>query len=162
MSINKLVSPELKDIKSGDLIAWTGTKGFYNKLIRLATLSEYTHVGIAVIENGKLYVVEATRPVVRKVELSGMTPFYHIPMGVVVDTVLTKVLEDFIGKKYSLLQAALSVFNIYINDDKWYCTELCYEFYKKAGYEFDKRLTPTKFVKQAVSYGDVINNIEIV
>jgi hypothetical protein len=156
----KLNNPKLKDIKSGDLIAWTSNKGFYNKLIRLTTLSEYTHVGIAVIENGKLYVVEATRPVVRKVELSSRTPFYHIPMGVIVDTVLTKVLEDFIGKQYSIIQAMLSVFNIYINDDKWYCTELCYEFYKKAGIEFDKRLTPTKFVKQAISYSDVINNIE--
>lgn len=158
----KLENPKLKDIKSGDLIAWTSNKGFYNKLIRLVTLSEYTHVGIAVIENGKLYVVEATRPVVRKVELVGRAPFHHIPMGVVVDTVLSKVLKDFIGKEYSIVQAALSVFNIYINDDKWYCTELCYEFYKKAGIEFNKRLTPTRFVKQAISYGNVINNIEII
>lgn len=157
----KLNNPELKDIKSGDLIAWTGRRGFYNQLIRLVTLSEYTHVGIAVIENGKLYVVEATRPVVRKVELASKTPFYHIPMGVVVDTVLTNLLEQFIGKQYSMLQAMLSVFNIYINDDKWYCTELCYEFYKKAGIEFNKRLTPTKFVRQAISYGNVINNIEV-
>ena len=111
----KLENPKLKDIKSGDLIAWTGTKGFYNKLIRFVTLSEYTHVGIAVIENGKLYVVEATRPVVRKVELVGRAPFHHIPMGVVVDTVLSKVLKDFIGKEYSIVQAALSVFNIYID-----------------------------------------------
>lgn len=157
----KLTNPELKDIKSGDLIAWCGNKGFYNKLIRLVTLSEYTHVGIAIIENGKLYVVEATRPVVRKVELAGRTPFHHIPMGVVVDTVLSKVLDDFIGKEYSMLQAALSVFNIYIDDDKWYCTEQCYEFYRRAGIEFDKRLTPTKFVRQAISYSNVINNIEI-
>ncbi len=157
----KLNNPRLENIKSGDLIAWTSNKGFYNKLIRLATLSEYTHVGIAIIENGKLYVVEATRPVVRKVELSNRSPFYHIPMGVVVDTKLTSILNQFIGKKYSMLQAMLSVFNIYINDDKWYCTELCYEFYLKAGIEFDKRLTPTKFVKQAISYGNVINNIEI-
>ena len=157
----KLENPKLKDIKSGDLIAWTSNKGFYNKLIRLVTLSEYTHVGIAVIENGKLYVVEATRPVVRKVELVGRAPFHHIPMGVVVDTVLSKVLDDFIGKEYSIVQAALSVFNIYINDDKWYCTEQCYEFYKRAGIEFDKRLTPTKFVRQAISYSNVINNIEI-
>lgn len=156
-----LIKPRLKDIKSGDLIAWTGTKGFYNKLIRLVTLSEYTHVGIAVIENGKLYVVEATRPVVRKVELSGRTPFHHIPMGVIVDTKLNSILNQFIVKKYSIVQAMLSIFNIYINDDIWYCTELCYEFYLKAGIEFDKRLTPTRFVKQAISYGNVINNIEI-
>lgn len=158
----KLENPKLKDIKSGDLIAWTNTKGFYNKLIRLVTLSEYTHVGIAVIENGKLYVVEATRPVVRKVELVGRAPFHHIPMGVVVDTVLSKVLKDFIGKEYSMVQAALSVFNIYIDDDKWYCTEQCYEFYKRAGIKFNKRLTPTRFVKQAISYSNVINNIEII
>lgn len=156
-----LNNSRLKDIKSGDLIAWTNNTGFYNKLIRLVTLSEYTHVGIAIIENGKLYVVEATIPVVRKVELASKTPFFHIPMGVVVGTGLTNVLQQFIGREYSILQAMLSVFNIYINDDKWYCTELCYEFYKKAGIVFDKRLTPTKFVRQAISYGNVINNIEV-
>lgn len=155
-----LQHPGLKDIKSGDLIAWSSKKGFYNNLIRVVTLSEYTHVGIAIIENGKLYVVEATRPVVRKVELSGRTPFHHIPMGIDITDDLIDTLNQFIGKKYSTIQAMLSVFNIYINDDNWYCTELCYEFYSKANIKFEKRLTPTRFVKQAISYGNVINNIE--
>ena len=150
-------------ISSGDLIAWTNTDSFYLKIVRLFTLSEYTHVGVAVVENGEIYVVEANRPKVEKNKLSVRTPIYHIPMDVDFTKESSELLHSYIGKKYSVLQAALSYIGVYINDDKWYCTELAYDFYDKLGFKFKKRLTPTKFVKQAITnYNKQLNYIESV
>ena len=153
-------SSSFKDIKSGDLIAWTNTDSIYSKLIRLFTLSEITHVGIAIEEDGVLYVVEAVSPAIRKVPLVDRLPFLHLPMDVEMTDYLTDTLNSYIGKEYSKLQAVLSLFNIYIDDDLWYCTEKAYDFYSKAGIEFDKRLTPTRFFKQAMMRSKRVNNIE--
>ena len=149
-------------IKSGDLIAWTRIDSFYLKVVRLFTFSEYTHVGVALVEpDGTIYVVEANRPRVEKNKLDKRLPIYHIPMNVKVDKKAIKLLDSYIGKEYSVVQAALSYINIYIDDEKWYCTELAYDFYKEQGFDFKKRLTPTKFIKQAVSkYGKELNYIE--
>ena len=150
------------EIKSGDLIAWTTIDSFYLKVVRLFTFSEYTHVGVAIVEeDGSIYVVEANRPKVEKNRLDKRLPIYHIPMNVEMNEEAVMLLESYIGKEYSVLQAALSYVNIYINDDKWYCTELAYDFYNKLGFEFKQRLTPTKFIKQAVAkYGKSLNYIE--
>lgn len=150
------------EIKSGDLIAWTSLSSFYLKIVRLFTFSEYTHVGVAIVdEDGTIHVVEATRPKVEMNKLDKRMPIYHIPMNVDMTKEAVDLLQSYVGKKYSVLQAALSYINVYIDDDKWYCTELAYDFYNKLGYEFKKRLTPTKFIKEAVSkYGKELNYIE--
>lgn len=150
------------EIKSGDLIAWTSLSSFYLKVVRLFTFSEYTHVGIAVVDDdGTIHVVEATRPRVIMNKLDDRMPIYHIPMKVDMTKEAKELLQSYIGKKYSVLQAALSYINIHIDDDKWYCTELAYDFYSKLGYKFKKRLTPTKLIKEAVSkYGKELNYIE--
>ena len=150
------------EIKSGDLIAWTTVNSFFLKAVRLFTLSEYTHVGIAIVEDdGSIYVIEANRPTVEKNLLDKRLPAYHVPMKVNMNKEAIQLLHSYIGKKYSVLQAALSYINIYIDDDKWYCTELAYDFYIKQGYDVRKRLTPTKFIKEAVyNYGKELNYIE--
>lgn len=142
-------------IKSGDLVTWKGRKGFINNIIRLFTLSEYTHVGIAVVEDDDIYVVEAVSPCIRKIKLSGRTPFQVIPMNVNYDITLDNFLNSIIGRRYSMIQAILSFFNIYIDDDNWYCTELGYEFYSRVGVKFDKNLTPTRFIRQAMVYSGI-------
>lgn len=148
------------EIKSGDLVTWKGKGGFFNNIIRLFTLSEYTHVGIAVVEEDGVYVVEAVRPFVRKIKLSERTPLQVIPMKVEYDNELDNFLTSTIGRRYSILQAALSFLNIYIDDDNWYCTELGYEFYSKVGISFDKHLTPTRFIRQAIAYSGVMYYID--
>ena len=150
----------ISNIKDGDLLAWSDRSGLYTNIIRFFTMSEYTHVGIAIIENGELYVVEAVAPEVRKIRVLDRMPFFHIPMNIEMTSELKEKANSFLGKKYSTIQAMLSWFNIYINDDKWYCTELTYEFYKTAGLEFDKHLTPTKFIRQAINRSKIILSID--
>lgn len=137
------------EIKAGDLLAWSGSRPFA-KLVRIFTMSEFTHVGIAVVENDEVYVIEAIAPKVRKVKLGKRVPFYHIPMNVVATKKEMDYLHSLIGAKYSYVQAVLSFFGIYIDDNRWYCTELAYEFYDRLGLNFSKKLTPTKFINQAI------------
>lgn len=148
------------EIKSGDLIAWTGSS-FLGKLVRVFTMSEYSHVGIVVEEADGLYVIEAARPVVRKSKLTGREPMYHIPLDVDFTPEAYVRLHASVGDKYSMLQAALSFIGLYIDDRKWYCTELAYDFYvNSANFAINKRLTPTEFVSEMLNkYGSQINYI---
>src|ERR1035437_8655651 len=70
-------------IKSGDLIAWThkGWSPLYDiemQIIRLATRSEYIHVGTAWIAQERVFVIEAVMPCVRIFPLSYLVPFYLV------------------------------------------------------------------------------------
>ena len=45
-------------IKSGDLLAWSG-RGFVGGLVRVATASSWSHVGIAHVMGGRVWIIEA-------------------------------------------------------------------------------------------------------
>ena len=45
-------------IRSGDLLAWSG-RGFVGGLVRVATASSWSHVGIAYVLGGRVWVLEA-------------------------------------------------------------------------------------------------------
>ena len=145
--------------KSGDMIAKAGTS-FLAKIVRLVTLSNFSHVGVVIVEDDGVFVVEADRPVVKKTPIEELYPLYHIPMGMEeVSDDLKHSLESHIGSRYSIFQAALSFFNIYIDDDRWYCTEIAYEFYTKAGFDVKEKLTPTKFIKEVLKIRNVVRYI---
>ena len=145
----------LLDISTGDLIIWADHRdkefSIGTFVIRLFTASIFTHVGIALVEDGKVSVVEALPPKVKKSGLTNRKPFYVIKKNVKpteedIDFLLSKI-----GLEYSVLQAALSKLRIYIHDDKWYCTELAQEFYNKIGYpKIPKLLLPYQLVQNAL------------
>jgi hypothetical protein len=75
-------------IKSGDVLLWThrSWKTWYDikvMLVRLFQMSAYSHVGIAVVLAGRVWVLEAVTPKVRMVPLSNLLPCYHMtnPIG---------------------------------------------------------------------------------
>lgn len=47
-----------QNIKSGDLLAWEG-RSFYGRMIRLWSGSRYTHVGVAWVHQGRVFILEA-------------------------------------------------------------------------------------------------------
>ena len=62
-------------IKSGDLLAWShrGFRSWHDfkvQAVRLFTQSEYSHVGIAWVVGGRVFVIEAVEPRVRIFPLS--------------------------------------------------------------------------------------------
>ncbi len=70
-------------IKSGDVLAWshTGRGSWYDfqiRLVRMATESEFNHVGIAYVIHDRVFVLEAVGQGVRMFPLSRELPFYLV------------------------------------------------------------------------------------
>src|SRR3990172_2868969 len=70
-------------IKTGDVLVWSHRKisswyDFKIMLIRLFQMSEYVHVGVAIVMGGRVWVLEAVSPGVRFVPLSNLLPCYLI------------------------------------------------------------------------------------
>ena len=121
-----------RHIKSGDVLAWThrSWRTWYDikvQLIRLFTLSEYSHVGIAVVMGGRVWVLEAVTPKVRLVPLSNLLPCYHVT-GKGMSPEQVEVGLAWIGREdveYSQLEAAKTLFGLNARDnDQIQCAEL--------------------------------------
>ena len=75
------------NISSGDLIVFSATKirttyDLLSYIVRLFTMSEYNHVGIAWVIGDSNLIVEAQVPEVKISPLKKLGSFYHIPMGI--------------------------------------------------------------------------------
>lgn len=142
-------------IKSGDLVAWSHRpwKTFYDfqiQMVRLATQSEYCHVGTAWVVGGRVFIIEAVTPKVRIFPLSKLLPCYLIK----VEKEMTPEAEEFallqVGMDYSKLQAIQSFFGKPNFDELWQCAELTIEIGKRSGNDFGLEYTPAKLVQNAL------------
>lgn len=146
-------------IRSGDLLIWSkGTNSFVGNIllfiIRLFTMSEYTHVGIAWKIGNRLFVIEANMPSVRIIPLSSFSKFYHIPMGIEWTNDIESYLLDKIGEPYSIKGAITGYFGSINNTDgNWQCAELANMFYKSIGIDYGDAYTPSKLVKAILENG---------
>ena len=125
---------KLSTLKNGDIIFQESTSS-QSQAIKLATHSDYSHMGIIYIKNGKIYVYEASATV-------KLTPFgewreHGVKKKFVVkrlkdETLLTpkalekmqKVGNSFKGHPYDAL--------FDWSDKKIYCSELVWKIYKRA------------------------------
>lgn len=144
-----------QNIKSGDLLIWS-TRGVHSyidllcQIVRIATKSEYDHVGMAVVEDGEVFVFEAVPPKVRKIKLSKKIPFYHIAMDVKWNTSVAQYIDAKIGQDYSKWQAFISYFTKPPVDKKWQCVELMKDVYRFLGIEFNCGDTPAELVDEVM------------
>jgi hypothetical protein len=99
-------------IRSGDVLAWTHRPwdswyDFKVQMVRLFQRSEYSHVGVAVVMGGRVWVLEAVAPHVRFVPLSNELPCFHVTGLQLSDAQLEKGLA-LVGKEtigYSQIEA---------------------------------------------------------
>lgn len=144
------------DIKSGDLLVWKRSKfskksNFYLNIIRFSTRSEYAHVAIAWRLEGRLFLVEATQPILRITPVRTADEFYHVPMSVNWDSISESWLLDKVGLKYSILDAVRAYLGKTIEDDNRYqCAELAHEFYETHGIDLGDAYTPSALVSAAL------------
>lgn len=127
------------DLQSGDLLFQTGKSTKLSDAIAEVTSGEgnisYTHVGIVSVENGNVFVIEATTPKVRKVaidiffndglKINGkpivavgrLKSKYHdiIPQAI-------KNAETYLGKPYDYVYSP--------DNDEYYCSELVFLSFK--------------------------------
>ena len=130
------------EFKTGDIIFQTSMSN-QSKAIQIATNSIYSHCGIIIIENKKLFVVEAIQPVTktslnnfinRRVNKRYVVKRLNNADKIFTESVINnfnKEINKSLGKNYDTL------FNW--SDEKLYCSELVWKLYKNTtGIEIGK------------------------
>jgi hypothetical protein len=142
-------------IESGDLLAWShrGWDSWYSlkiQAVRMFTRSDYCHLALAMVFDGRVWCVESVMPVIRIVPLSnliGTEGCYWIPMN----APMTPAEREFALSKVSLgkysqieaMRAALSPLPAdNQRDDKWECARYAIECRRHSGIELGPIDTP--------------------
>lgn len=106
---------------------WSSWRDFKIMMVRLFTQSEYSHVGLAIVLGGRVWVLEATIPHVRLVPLSNLLPCYHVTAKEFTAGQIENGLA-LVGKEhvvYSQLEAVKAYFGANnIHNDKVECAEI--------------------------------------
>ncbi len=153
-------------IKSGDLIAlshykWASWYDLQVQIVRFSTQSEYSHVGMAWVIGGRVFLVESVTPVIRMVPLSMMAKdgFYWAPLGKdISDPELEFALSKIGNGRYSKLEAVLAqVTGIQIGaDDLWECAEFIIAARRLSGVDLGDKATPSAVVRAAQDLGAAV------
>ncbi len=112
------------EIKSGDLLAWSG-KGWVGRLIRTWTGQTYSHVGIAWVSAGRVFVIEARegKGVTMRL-LSKAMPVAWISLGLEWSEEAETFALSELGQPYSLLNALRAGFGLLPRrKDGWQCAQ---------------------------------------
>lgn len=147
---------EYKDIRSqirsGDVLAWshTGLKSWHDfkiLVVRMATRSEYSHVGTAWVIGERVFVIEAVVPTVRIMPLSQLGDFYWTKTKAPWTMATEDLALSYVGQKYSQLQAMISPFHEPKKDNLWQCSELVKAILASDGITIPYTPTPANIMK---------------
>ena len=123
---------EMRDrIKTGDVLAWseggpwTSWRNVQLNLVRMGTMSDFNHVGLAYCIGGRVFVVEAVVPYIRIYPLSRELPFFWIPTPYVFDLAAETTMLEKVGLPYSKWEAVKALFTTDTDGGKaWECAKL--------------------------------------
>lgn len=118
-------------IKTGDLLAFSHTANgswydFQIHMVRKATESEFSHIGMAYVVHDRVFVLEAVSSGVRLFPLSRALPFYHVANPVPLSEAAMEWAFAVIGAAYeSKWRMVLNhIFDIQLkNNHRWQCAE---------------------------------------
>ena len=153
-------------IRSGDLIAqsggvWTSWHGIKVNLVRMFTRSTYSHVGIAWVVGGRVFILEAVKPKLRIYPMSKIGDFYLLPTYANwADTTEQLALEK-VGVDYSEQVAVRAFFKPLQEDDVRQCAAYVLAVLRADGIKLGNRATPDAVVLAAMRRGadcTLINN----
>ena len=156
---------EVRDtIKSGSLLAWSHRwwRTWYDikvQFVRMFTRSEYSHVGVAWVTGGRVFVLEAVEPKVRIHPLSSLGSFYLIRDYIPWSNEVEEAALAEIGEEYSQLEAMANSMSRSIND-KWQCAKYVWYIAELAGRKLYGKKTPSNVVQNALLDGYAIEFIE--
>lgn len=160
--VNKVIKTEecMRCVKTGDILAFTGPRvgtrtHFFAYLVRLFTMSEYSHVGIAYKVGERLYLLEAQVPEVRITPMGDKGGYYLLPMNVKVNDNVIDSLLNKVGEEYSIVEAIRSYFGFNdFEDSKWICTEYVKYYLDMVDVQLGIVKTPSDIVKSLMDqYG---------
>lgn len=146
------------NLNSGDVVAWShrGWSTIHDikiQIVRMATRSEYSHVGLIWKVGGRLLVVEAVEPMVRIFPLSKLGSFYHIPTKATWSPTTEELALSYVGTKYSQLDAIKAFFKPLGKGVVTECAALVLNILHADGIDLGDRATPDAVVYQAQLYG---------
>lgn len=157
-------------IKSGDLLAWShrGFGSVYDlkiQAVRFFTRSEYSHVGLALVLGGRVWVAESVTPLPRIVPLSNLLPCYRLNVPTLNwrdDD--TEFALSFVGNdrySYSQREAIRGFFGTNNEADTLLeCAEFVQIACAHAGLDLDCRATPSEVVLAVQKLGGTLDYLE--
>lgn len=157
-------------IKTGDLLAWSSGswRSWHDiqvNLVRVFTRSEFSHVGIALVGAGRIFVLEAVSAGVRLFPLSRALPFWWVRRPDERGEFSAEAIDfafDRLGDRYSRLQAIRAFFGTLAagEDDRWQCAEYVLGVLDAAGEKLTETATPTGVVSAAARVWGPIHLVE--
>lgn len=155
------------NLKSGDLVAfthidWKTLNDFEIHGVRIATQSEYSHVGIIWNFAGRIFLIEAVVPFVRIIPLSLCGGFFHIGMGKELSDEALEFALAQIGEKYSKWMAIKAFFGKVLQKDmnKWECAKLACDILRSNGIDYGSAYRPDTLVQAALEDGKQLTYIK--
>jgi hypothetical protein len=145
-------------IRSGDLLAFThrSWKSWYDikiQLVRIFTRSEYSHVGLAWVVGGRVFILEAVSPLVRIYPLSVSGDFYLFPMKANWNSAAEEYALSKVGYAYSQVAAVMALFNEVEEDQTNECAAYVISVFKRLNIDLGKRAIPSSVVQEALNLG---------
>lgn len=154
-------------IQSGDLLAWSaGGWGSWHdiqvNLVRMFTRSEYSHVGLALVGAGRVFILEAVGAGVRLFPLSRELPFWWVRRPRPLGPEAIDFAFDRLGDGYSKLQAIKAFLGSLRlgEDDRWECAEYVLRVLDADGEQLTRTATPTAVVLAAARTWGPIHYVE--
>ncbi len=142
-------------IQSGDIIAFRHDN-LASRIIRAATGSDYSHVGVAWPVAGRVMILEAVIPEIRIFPLSKLLPFYWVALN----RPLCPEAEEFalskVGERYSIPEAIRGYFNLTKSDQIWQCAEYVKSVLNAGEDRFFAKSTPSEVVEEAMKQDGII------
>lgn len=151
-------------IKSGDLIAysagdWKSWHGIKINLIRIFMRSTYSHVGVAWVISGRVFILEAVVPLTRIYPLSKTGNFYLIPLNAEWSINTEEYALSRIGEAYSQWDAIKAYFNPLKKGSVSECAAYAREILLRDGIDLGELSRPDTVVQAALDRGCFVKYI---
>jgi len=155
-------------IRTGDLLFFShgGWKNWHDiqvSLVRMGTMSEYSHVGVAWAVNARVFIIHATGRGVCIEPLSMQGEFTWCPMAAEFSEDVMEKVFTCIGEKYSKWQAILGFFDKLTPgaDAKWQCAEWAEWVYEQSGVVLGTKITPSGLAHAVLKNGKTLRLVTL-
>ena len=145
-------------IQSGQLVAqshgdWTTWRGIKVNLVRIFTRSTYSHLGIAWIVGGRVFILEAVKPKLRIYPMSKIGDFYLLPLQAAWGEAAENLALKNIGVDYSEIVAMQAFFGPLQVGEVRQCAAYALAVLRADGIDLGNRATPDAVVLAAMQRG---------
>lgn len=151
-------------IRSGDLLAfshgsWRTWSGIRTNLVRIFTRSTYSHVGLAWVVGGRVFILEAVKPKLRIFPLSQSGAFYWLRLGAPWAPNTEVFALSCVGTPYSDRAAILAFLDRLTPGSVQECAAYAAEVLRRDGIDLGPRATPDAVVQTALELGSAVNYV---